>query len=425
MLDRQIAPPYQTIDKIDILQVETHSLDNQLPLHLLHAGEQELLRVELIYSPKNYAPKAGISYFTAKMLGEGTKKHSASAITEYIDQFGAFIDFSHGADRLGITVYTLSKYLENILQILQEIITEATFPAKEFENLKQITLQNILVNQKKNNYVASRKFKELLFGQNHPYGRSLDENSLQKVAREDLVTYFQQNILHQPLDITLSGKITDTHLQQINQYLGSLKITPQKTSQKIEPTLPNYQGQKRLITREESLQSSIRIGKEICHKTHPDYFKVAVTNEILGGYFGSRLMKNIREDKGFTYGIYSSLVHFKNTGYWIIGTDVAKDVTQQTIDEIYKEISKLQTELVGEKEMETVKNYILGSFAGSINTPFDLGDIFKTIYFYGLDYTFYDQYIATIQNITSEEIRATAQKHLQIEEMLEVVVGGK
>ncbi|MDX2302943.1 MAG: pitrilysin family protein [Microscillaceae bacterium] len=426
MLDRTLPPPYQVIDKIDILQVQTHYLDNGLPLHVLNAGEQALLRIEMIFPAGNYYEiKHCTSYFTIKMLGEGTRQKSSKEINSFIDQFGAFIDFNHGVDRVSISLYTLSKHLESLLPVLIELISIPSFPDKELDNLKNITLQNLRVNQEKNNYIASSKFRELLFGIEHPYGRNLRKKDIEKLDRQDLIDFFQRCFLRQRFDLLLVGKVEDTVVKLVERYFSALKFDETAISKRPDQThSPWHKTGLHEVQKEGSLQSSIRLGSALFTKAHPDYFKMMITNEIFGGFFGSRLMKNIREEKGYTYGIYSNIVVFNREGYWVVGTDVKKEFTQNTLEEIHKEAHRLREELVDLKELETVQNYILGSFAGSLSTPFDLADIFKSIYFNNLDYSFYDQYIKAVQSISPEEIRDTARKYLLTEEMLTVVVGG-
>jgi predicted Zn-dependent peptidase len=165
------------------------------------------------------------------------------------------------------------------------------------------------------------------------------------------------------------------------------------------------------------------LGTQIINRSHPDYQKFLVTNEILGGFFGSRLMKNIREDKGFTYGIGASVNVFEHEAYMVIGTDVKKEVANQTFEEIEKEIKMLQTTLVDEEELAIVKNYILGSFMGSINTPFSLIDKYKTLHYSNLNYDYYDRYYETISQISAETVREIAQQYLNYDEMVKISVG--
>lgn len=252
----------------------------------------------------------------------------------------------------------------------------------------------------------------------------MDEDVIENVQQTDLLAFFQTKILASPFDIILVGQISDPDIRLVNEVFGGPKLTNlAKPAEPLALIRPDTQ-KTHILTKEESLQSSIRMGQATFTKEHPDYFKWMITNEIFGGYFGSRLMKNIREDKGYTYGIYSNLMMFQHAGYWGVSTDVKQEYTQQTLEEIYKEAQRLREEPVEKKELETVRNYMLGSFVGSINTPFDLADIFKSIYFSGLDYAFYDRYVQTIKNIDPDEIRQTARQYLHPEDMHLVVVGG-
>lgn len=423
MLDRRTPPISQTIDQIHIIKAQTSTLSNGMRLHVLNAGDLDILRIELIFEAGNIQEeKNGVSFFTSKMLGEGTSKHTSAEISEYIDRFGAFIDFNHGAERISIGLYSLSKHLEKLLPMLQDILMDSVFPEKELSNLKNITLQNLKVNEEKNNYIASKKFRELLFGAAHPYGKNLDEQVIEQVYHSDLIQHYNKHIKNQPFEVILVGKINQKEIDLVNECFGTLTIAP-KTEKYLTKDVQTSSESKSFFPKADSLQSSIRIGKIFFPKNHPDYFEMAVVNEIFGGYFGSRLMKNIREQKGFTYGIYSSLSTMKHTGYLSIATDVKAEFTQKTIDEIHKESQKLRTELVSSEELETVRNYMLGAFAGSMNTSFDLAEVFKSIYFNDLDYSYYDKYMDTLKTITAENILEMAQKYLHTEEMLEVVVG--
>jgi zinc protease len=167
----------------------------------------------------------------------------------------------------------------------------------------------------------------------------------------------------------------------------------------------------------------LRIGKKLFNRTHPDYIPFVITNEILGGYFGSRLMKNIREDKGYTYGIYSSIGSLKNEGYWVIAADVKKEFAENAIAEIFKEINKIIEQPVETEELERVKKYMLGSFMNQLNTPFDLMDRFKAIHYTGLDYSYYDRFIETVKTISSETIQKIAQTHFTPNNLVIVKVG--
>ncbi|MNR03395.1 Peptidase M16 inactive domain protein [compost metagenome] len=175
----------------------------------------------------------------------------------------------------------------------------------------------------------------------------------------------------------------------------------------------------------EALQSAIRIGQLAINRKHKDFSGLQILNTVLGGYFGSRLMANIREDKGYTYGIGSGISSLQQAGYLFISTEVGADVCGAALTEIYKEIDLLKTTLIGEDELNLVRNYMLGSMLGSLENVFSHADKFKNIYFSGLDYDYYSRYIETVKTITAEELLALANKYFTTESFTEVVIGKK
>jgi zinc protease len=425
MLDRTKAPAFQTLQSVHLPKAQTHRLDNGLPLHIVNVGEQPLIRLECIFMAGTwYEPKRAVAQFTIKMLNEGTSTRTSRQISEYVDQFGAFIEFNHGADRISLTVFSLVKYLPEILILVSDVLQDSVFPEKELDNLKIIKAQTLKVNLEKNAYVANAVFRERLFGINHPYGRDLREEDIQQISSDDLKQYYARHIRNRSFDIVLAGQVSDREIQLTNKYLGQHAVTDAENADNKGFTFPSILTPV-LVEKPDSVQSTIRMGRKLFSRSHPDYTRVLVLNEVLGGYFGSRLMKNIREDKGFTYGISSNLVTYQREGYWIIGTDVKKEATRQTIEETLKEINRLKTELVDEAELETVKNYMAGSFAGSLNTAFDIADRFKILYFEGLLPDFYDTYIERIQAVSARELMELANQYLDMNLLQEVVVGGK
>jgi zinc protease len=258
----------------------------------------------------------------------------------------------------------------------------------------------------------------------HPYGQSQDESNLTALSPDDILAHYSQYIKGGKFTVVLAGQVSDTDVNVVNETLGKTPVEGTTNGTQYAPS-GTYQGIEMVVDRPESVQSSIRMGRILFNRHHRDYFKMLVTNEILGGYFGSRLMKNIREEKGLTYGISSHLVTLRNEGYFMIGTDVKKEFTQQTIDEIKKEINKLQTELVGEDELTTVKNFMAGEFAGSLNTAFEVADRQKILLLDGLPSDFFNHYIDQIHATTGEDIRLMANTYLQPDDMLTVIAGGK
>ncbi|SDL67909.1 Predicted Zn-dependent peptidase [Catalinimonas alkaloidigena] len=425
-LDRTLAPSYHPITDLTLVQAQTHYLSNGLPVHVVHAGTQPIVSAELVFPAGNwYEPAKGVAFFLSKMLTEGTQQRSGADLMEAFSAYGSFLQVSHSQDHFYVHVYSLRRYLRPVLALLCEVITEASLPADELENIRKIQLQNLQVNRQKTSFMAGRAYRNLIFGDAHPYGGGAQEEDLAAITQPQLQAYYEERI--QSLagaDLILSGDCDATVLAEVEATLGQLTRQPLRDSPAIPPVPPAAKRHE-TIAFPASLQSTVRMGQHLFTKDHPDLFRFKVLNEVFGGYFGSRLMKNIREEKGFTYGIYSGYSAFLHAGLWVIGADVKKEATLQTLEEIYHEMDVLRQELIPENELTTVRNYMLGSLAGSITTPFALADKFKSIYYHNLGYDYYDRFVDTIRTVTAEELRETARLYFDPEKLVEAIAGGR
>ncbi len=426
MLDRTQSPEYQIIRSVSLPSVQTVHLGNGLPLHVINIGDQPVLKLECLFEAGNwYEDKAAQSFFTIKMLQEGSASFTSAQISEQLEKAGAFMELSHSVDKAGVVVYCLSRMLPQVLTVIKEMIYEATFPQKEFDELKNITLQHLKVNEEKVSWQAGNHFRAFLFGENHPYGRFQTAVHINGLEIEDLKVFYRKVIQPGPVCIFLSGQVGDEEVKAVEQTFGNREAwVGEAISLADNPVSTANASARTLIERADSIQSSIRMGKRMFTRQHADYFKMQVVNEILGGYFGSRLMKNIREEKGLTYGISSMIYTFRHEGFLTIGTDVKREFTEQTIEEIFKEIRLLQEEEVTDNELQNVRNYMVGEFAGSLNTAFEVAERRKILLLENLPDDFFEQYINAIHATTAEEIRALANKYLAADEMKVVVCGG-
>ncbi|WP_353722269.1 pitrilysin family protein [Dyadobacter sp. 676] len=423
--DRTIAPDFKVIQTVNLPDPQTYTLDNGLAVHVINIGEQPVVRLECIFEAGSwYEREVAASYFAIKMLPEGAGGMTSQEISEAFDRLGAFTEMTHTPDRVGVVVYCLSRFLPDVLPVVQKLIGSPRFPEKEFQELKNITLQNLKVNKEKTAYLATTEFRARLFGNEHPYGQSQSEKGIEALGIDAVKAHYERFIKNSKFTVVLAGQVSEADVRLINATLGQGAVSTGGTAVSYAPS-GVYQGQEAVVERQESVQSSIRMGRVLFNRQHPDYFRMLVTNEILGGYFGSRLMKNIREEKGLTYGISSHLATLRNEGYLMIGTDVKKEFTQQTIDEIKKEIRRLQTEPVGAGELQTVKSFMAGEFAGSLNTAFEVADRRKILLLDNLPADFFNQYIDRIHATTAEEVMEMANRYLSPDDMLTVVAGGK
>ncbi|WKN32588.1 pitrilysin family protein [Porifericola rhodea] len=423
-LDRRVAPPARPIRHVEFLEAETIKLSNGIPVHMIKSGKQEVVGLELIFRSGGvrHEQKSGVAFFTNKMLAEGTATNNSEQISHEIDKYGAYLQLSPSLDYSTVDLYMLSRHAQPLLSTLRSLITDSQFPEDELDKLKTIQQQHLKVSNQKSNILASKKLRAALFGEEHPYGRALTEEAIEAVNQDDLQSFYRQQ-LRNHLEIVISGDVNTEVLQIVEQYFGNISLVDSAPAEDTLPAVSITSEKRVLIERPDNLQSSIRIGKPLLTKEHPDYHKMQVLNTVFGGYFGSRLMRNIREEKGLTYGINSGQVTLQDAGYFVIGTEVKKEFTAQVIAEIHKEMAHLRDFPLDNSELNTVKNYMAGRLLSSVDTPFALAEKFKNIHLYGLTYDFYKNYLNTINTIDAKTLQETAQKYLTEENMVDVIIG--
>jgi zinc protease len=425
-LDRHTPPPSKPITDISIEEVEKSRLDNGIPVYSLNAGFQDLVKVELLF-PTTYfnAKEPLLTSATNRQLSEGTANHTAQQLAELIDYYGAFYEASQTADFCTVEMNVLNKHLQNVLPLLFEIITEPTFPESELNIFKINGKQRLAVENEKVQSIARRKFSELLFGNDHPYGNNIQAGDFDLLHRDHLIGYHHKQYTSEHCTMLVAGMVHDDTLNSLNGFLGKANWSRSNGAAAPFAKINSAQQRKHFVEKDNAVQNAIRIGKVMFNKTHADYLGMLVLNTILGGYFGSRLMKNIREDKGYTYGIGSAIISMQHAGMFFIASEVGSDVSEAALTEIYKELALLRNEPIGEEELATVKSYMLGQFLKSIDGAFNLADRWKGLLFYNLGYDYYYRYIETIKSITAEQLQLLAQKYFDEESFTELVVGKK
>jgi predicted Zn-dependent peptidase len=282
--------------------------------------------------------------------------------------------------------------------------------------------RKFLIEKDKVYRLAADQFFESIFGNQHPYGRQTLPEDFRVMDRELLRDFHALYYRPERMAIFVSGKIHKDILLLLNKYFGEIPIQPAKA---IEfPGFPAAQNKRILhIEKKGALQSAIRIGAPSINKRHEDYYGLKVLNVILGGYFGSRLMKNIREEKGYTYGINSSAVSLNLSGFISISSEVSNKSTRNAVDEIYKEIRRLQTESVPEEELSVVRNFMLGELVRMFDGPFAAAESFRSAWEFGLDNSYYTRFADRIRSIEPDEIKALAKKYYKIDDLYEVTAG--
>jgi len=423
-LDRKIEPLFKVIDKIDFVKTDKQLLGNGIPVYAINEGEHELVKIDIIFEAGEWVQKIPmLSYTVVSMLCEGSTFHTAEEIAEIFDFLGSYIYYNTQKHSATITIYSLHKHLEETLQLIEEIIKYPLFPEKEFETFNNKRKQQYVIDSQKVELMAQKYFCRAIFGNAHPYGMYPELKDFDKINTNNIRAFHSQYFIAENCKIIIAGKIDDSHLLLLDRYLGDIDwqklVVPTPANHVIIPS----DDKQLTIEKKDAVQSAIRIGKQTINRYDPDFPKFQIVNTILGGYFGSRLMSNIREEKGYTYGIGSGLVSYKNAGYFVITSEVGKNVTQEAIKEVYFEIERLKTELVSDNELEVVRNYMMGNLLRNFDGPFALSDTLKTILEYDFGYDYFETYIKTLKSITPKQIKSIAVNHLEKSSLYEIIAG--
>jgi zinc protease len=419
MLDRKTPPPFVHSTSFDLIVPARAKLTNNLDLFMVSGGSQEVLKLELLFhAGRWYEGQPGASNFSGNLLTKGTRSKTSFQIAQAFDRYGAHVEIQPGFDFVSVAVYTVTQYIRPVLDLFVEIVSDAVFPERELEQHKTIFIQNLKVNEEKTSYLASKAFRKKLFGEDHPYGREVEENHANTITREALDQHYK-SFYKNPV-VFVSGKISSETSAVISNAFQQFELGPIPERKNTPAKNVHFEEH---IKKEGSVQASIRTGKRSVMRSHQDYASVVFACHILGGYFGSRLMKNIREEKGLTYGIHASLHPLQHDSFVLIGADVDKENIELTLTEIRKELKTLRAEKIDTNELETAKNHFIGSLQSEITTPFAHADKLKSIFLSGLPHDFYQQMILRVNDMTAENIMAVCETYLHEDSFSTVSVG--
>ena len=423
-IDRTNPPELKSMPELSVREVQLSRMKNGIPVYSMEAGFQDVVKVELLFPNTTFNPAMPLLHSAVnRQMSEGTTKHKAKELADALDYYGAFYETDENSDYCSVNLFTLRKYLGETLPLVNEILTEAIFPEKELSVYIQNQKQRLAVDNEKVQSLARKKFNQLIYGNQHPYGFHVMPSDYDALNSAALLSHYREQYHAGNCTMIISGRADQDSINESQKIFGSEKWLAEKNIAATMPEVKPAPELKHRITKDGAVQTAIRIGKRLFNRTHPDYAAFTVLNTILGGYFGSRLMTNIREEKGYTYGIGSAIVSMKHDGYFFISTEVGADVTTDALSEIYREIDLMKTELVSSDELETVRNYMLGNFMKSIDGAFQLADRFKSIYLNGLTYDYYRLYLEKLKSIQPEEIQELAVKYLDTASFYEVLVG--
>lgn len=426
-LNRQIPPPICPLSDIHVTYPESQRLKNGIPLHVIRAGMEDVVRFDLLIGAGQWHQTQALqAMFTNRMLREGTSSLTSQQIAEKLDYYGAMMELSSSVNCGFITLYSLNKYFPQTIELVADMLMNPTFPAKEMEVVVEVNKQRFLINSTRVEMMGRKRLNRALFGEAHPLGRYAEVEDYDRLSPEVLKSFYHQHYHSGNCSIYLSGKITPEIIQSVERALGDAPWGEVSQASSFQPITPQPEvGKRFFVEKEDALQSSIKLGGFVMDRLHPDFLKARVMVTLFGGYFGSRLMSNIREDKGYTYGIGAGIVTYPGVSVLAISTEAANEYAEAVITEVYKEMDRLCNEHVPQTELDMVKNYMLGDWCRSYEGPFSLSDAWIYVETGGLDKEFFVRSIDAIQSITCEEVQALAQKYLCKENLIEVIAGKK
>lgn len=424
-LNRKIAPITQTVTSLTLPPPSVTALDNGIPVYETRLGTQPILKLSITF-PKAGRPdehKRAVARAALRLTREGTPNYTSAQIAEILDFYAGSLTFPHSLDTSGLTLHCLSKHFEPLLALIAEMILNPTYPEQELKTFVDNNIQKLNVDLHENDTLAYRKISQLIFTANHPYGYNTQIADYAALTREDLFQFHTEHLTADNCMIFIAGDTNQHTLNLLNQYLGKhqTKKIRWNTPLSNHHTTPEEAHVKN--PNPEILQTSVYIGRKLFTRLHEDFAGMYVLNTALGGYFGSRLMSNIREDKGFTYGIYSSIDLMHHDGWMFISADVGREVVAPTLTEIRYELERLRQELMPERELQLVKNYLLGNLLNVIDGPISVSGTIERLATQNLPLSKFDELIANIQTISVADIQRLAQKYLNFSDWWQVTAG--
>ena len=426
ILDRKNHPRFSSDFKLPELNWKEELVAGKIPVHFINAGSQEVVKIDFGFNAGElFQGKNKLALACNSLLREGTSTMTSAHISEAFDFYGAYFETGIDKDFAGVTLFSSNRFLTETLPLFLEVISDPAFSEKELSIWKENKIQKLKVDLQKVDFIAKNTFPGLIFGEKSPYGKSTTESDYRTLNTNDLKEFYQKNYLNGVRYIVVSGKmspqIETLILEALNQKFSGLFHPGNNES--FENAILDNNPSKKLVEQKEALQSAIRIGRPLFNRLHPDYIEFSVLNTLLGGYFGSRLMTNIREDKGFTYGIGSGLNSFLKGGQWLVATEVGAEVTSAAIHEIYFEIDRIINEPVSAEELDLVKNYMLGNFLRSMDGPFALSERLSLLLNYQLKPDYLIRVLERIKATDAAKIQQLAHTYLQKKDLSELVVG--
>jgi zinc protease len=411
------------------LDIKREVLQNGLTLLMVERHHLPIVKVSVGFkagSLMETEEMAGLANLTAVLLTAGTKTRTASQINEEVEFVGASLDGSGGDDYVTVGLSVLKKDINLGFDLLSDVIMNPLFPRDELDKKRERIIGMLRVQEEEPGFVASKEFKKAMFG-THPYGRLImgSEETLNRITKNNLVDFHKRYYVPNNAIMTVVGDITAEEVKSLlKKYFSGWN---KKELPGTVPPGPNTEKVRKTVTVDKDLtQATIIFGHAGIKRENPDYYAVSIMNYILGGGgFASRLMQNIREEKGLAYDIHSFFSANKYGGSFRIGVQTKNESTNTVIEEIRLEVEKIRNEPVSDLELSDAKAFLTGSFPMRIETSQRIANFLVAVEFYEVGIDYIEKYPEYINSVTKEDVLRVAGKYLSPENFILVVVANQ
>ncbi len=424
MPDRKNGPGILPIPNVSFAPFQCYELSNGLKVYQLQGNTPGLCKIDAVFfAGRPFETKKSVARACSLLIKEGTQEKNSAFINEFFDYHGATLGYFTTMDQGGLTLISLTRYLEKMLPTFVELLTEPHFSEDELRKFKKNAKEKIKDDLSRNDVIAYRQVTLDLYGENHPYGYNSTVESIESIGREDLLAHFRGTFTASNGFLIVSGDLPNNFQSLLQKHFSSLPkgevCTPKLPLTELKaPSI-------RTINGANDLQYSLRMAKPIIKRGHPDYPGVVMLDQLLGGYFGSRLMSNLREEKGLTYNIYSNIETMYFDSYWMISTETSNENIETCLEEIAKEIELLGNKAISKSELSMARNYLLGNLITSLDSTFSMASLMRNLLCEGGDFELLEQVIQEINLLQPKDLQLLAQKYLGAESFHTIVVGTK
>lgn len=422
---RTTPPALSQFGDLSLKFPETVTLDSGIPCYVVNGGDDDMNRVNIFLNGGiMMESKPAVSILAALLLTEGNQLLTASEVAEKFDYYAARKSANSYDYWTEVTMTSLNDNFAHTMRLLYDCITRPSFPKEELEAMKRLIASNIGVLRQRVKYVASSRMKELYYGSDTQLGHDVSPEEIMAITRQDLIDFQKKYYTPANCKVIVSGKVTDDVMKTLNETIGQWTTSepaPAEPKWVINPSPVMLY----IADKPGAMQSALRLRIAAVKRTHPDYLPLRVLVNVLGGYFGSRLMANIREDKGYTYGIHAVLAGIPNDGCIDMQCECATEHTWNVIKEVKYEMKRLREELIPQQELNTVKQNMLSAMAKTHDTPYNIAGYVSTTMLFGVYPEYHNDQLKCIDSVTPALLRDLAVKYLQDDKMRIVIAGDK